>query len=305
MNKRLPNFLIIGAAKGGTTALYDYLVQHPDVFMCHPKEPHFFAFEGQTVDFRGPRDDQRINRVAVTEQSRYEALFAGVGGQRAVGEASVSYLYTDGAAERIRRRLPDAKLICMLRDPVPRAFSSYMYMRTQLREPLDDFTAALDAEPQRIRDGWQHLWHYQQMGFYAGQLRRFLDRFSPEQVKVVIFDDFKADPRGVLAETLQFLQLDSSFQPRFEPQPNRSGRAKSQLLQTVLQTRTPMHRLANRIVPKSWKQRLLNSNLRPVSIDPPVARRLAELYRDDVAELSELINRDLTHWTRKWLEVQP
>ena len=110
----MPTFLVIGAPKSGTTSLYHYVGQHPDIFVSPVKEPRFFAFEGRTLDFRGPGDEE-LNASAVTSIEDYEALFEGRSTEKAIGEMSHLYLYCEGTASRIRRRIPDLKLVAVLR----------------------------------------------------------------------------------------------------------------------------------------------------------------------------------------------
>src|SRR3954452_17434204 len=121
----MPNFLIVGAAKSGTTSLYYYLKQHPQVFVSPVKEPKFFAYEGEKVVYRGPGDAEN-NRRLVNNLADYRALFGGANGAKAIGEASPVYLYSPKACERIRHYLPDAKLFVILRDPAERAYPSFL-----------------------------------------------------------------------------------------------------------------------------------------------------------------------------------
>src|SRR5437867_4308222 len=121
---RLPTFLVIGAARSGTTALYLYLRQHPNVFMSRDKETNFFAFEGEALDFRGP-GAEFVNNSVVTLNA-YLRLFADAPENAAIGEASPLYLYSLHAAERIHARLPDVRLIAILRNPIEQAYSHYL-----------------------------------------------------------------------------------------------------------------------------------------------------------------------------------
>ncbi|MDP6150009.1 MAG: sulfotransferase, partial [Gammaproteobacteria bacterium] len=168
----LPTFLVIGAPKCGTTSLYHYLDQHPDVYLSPVKEPQYFAFAGQQLDFRGP--GVTINN-AVTELADYRKLFSGASVEKAIGEASALYLSVPGTAERIRAQIPDVRLIAILRRPADRAFSSYMHLIRDDREPMRDFAAALAAEEQRIADNWGFLWRYKQLGRYYEQLKHYYD----------------------------------------------------------------------------------------------------------------------------------
>src|SRR5690242_2778353 len=161
----MPNFLIIGAGKAGTTALHRYLKQHPQIFMSEPKELSFFPFENGRPDFRGPGDTEDFARQGVTSLDEYRARFASAAGYRARGESSPVYLYYPESAPRIRRHIPEAKLIAVLRQPASAAYSRYMMLRRNGMERLS-FVDALAAEDRRVAEGWAHRWHYFRRGFY-------------------------------------------------------------------------------------------------------------------------------------------
>ncbi len=149
----LPNFLIVGAAKSGTTALYAYLRQHPQVYMSPLKEPNYFAHAGQPPQFGGPRADI-LNRDVVYRRDAYEALFHDAHHATAIGEASPRYLAVPGTARRIKEQASHMRMIAILRDPVERAFSSFvMYQRDGL-EPAASLLQAIEDEPRRRRENW-------------------------------------------------------------------------------------------------------------------------------------------------------
>src|SRR3954452_18181658 len=139
----MPNFLILGAAKAGTTALYHYLKQHPEVCMSEIKETNFFALMGKPLDFRGPGDDEHINRFSVTTWGDYQSRFPDRTDARAVGEASPLYLYSPDAPGRIARWMPKAKLVVILRDPVARAYSAFLHLVRGGRGTVRVFGGAL------------------------------------------------------------------------------------------------------------------------------------------------------------------
>ncbi len=295
-----PNFLIIGAARSGTTALAAFLDQHPDVFLCSPKEPHFLAFAGEKVAFAGPGDDSTINRVAVTDAHQYRALFRRGGNRKAVGEGSVSTLYYhERAVGNIEKHLPAARLVVVLRNPIERAYSSFLYLTARGYEPLRSFDAALDAETQRIDQGWHHLWHYTRMGYYTQQLPSFLNAFGHDRVKTILFDDLRDSPAKVLQEVFEFLQVDCSFQPDTAREVNRSGVPRNRLLNHSIRfvnERPLLKRAAKAILPPKQRERLRNLNLRHPVLPQQSFRRLQALYRDEIAGLSDLLERDLSHW---------
>ena len=174
---RLPNFLVIGAGKSGTTSLYYYLRQHPEIFMSPVKEPGFFALEGHPLDFRGP-GDERLRETTATTLESYEKLFSEARGESAVGESSVLYLYDGNAHESIARHIPDVKLLAVLRNPVDRAYSAFLHRTRDGYETCATFEEALAAEPQRAADGWYYGWRYREYGFYHRSLVRYYDRFD-------------------------------------------------------------------------------------------------------------------------------
>jgi hypothetical protein len=300
---RLPNFLVIGAAKCGTTALYEYLGQHPDVFLSPNKEPQFFAFEDETLCFRGP--GVTINQTAVTSLEAYRTLFAGARGEKAVGEASALYLYVPKAADRIRQHVPGARLLAVLRDPIDRAYSSFMHLRREGREPLSDFRAALAAEPGRIADNWGFLWRYLDLGRYHVQLRRFYERFPREQLRVLLYDDFRDAQGAALRSVFGFLEVDEGFRPDTSLRHNVSGIPRSRWLYELVSGRGPAGRVLGAVVPAALmarvRARAASRLLRQEPLDPELRAELVERVREDVLRLQDLLGRDLS----RWLEPAP
>lgn len=298
----LPNFLIIGAAKSGTTALFQYLEQHPEVFLSDPKEPHFLALEGTQLNFRGPGDDHMMNSRAVTQLDRYAPLFAKAGNKRAIGEGSVSTLYYPESIGRIQKYLPGVKIICMLRQPADRAFSAFSYMQMRAYEPLDSFEEALRQEPERIAQGWHHIWHYRRMGLYYEQVKRFLDAFGKDRVRIYLFDDFKTNPRTILRDCFDFLDIDPNFEPTKEPAPLVSGKPKSQLLQKVVNRATSLRKMLKLLLPSPLRDKMRKKfdqiNLQREKLEPQLRAELTASFRDDMLQLQDLINRDLAAWLK-------
>ena len=150
----MPNFLIIGAVKAGTTSLHDWLSQHPQIYMSSIKELNFFAFEGDNLEvFKGKFNKEYLAGFETTLQG-YRKHFQGVTNEIAIGESSPTYLYHPKAPERIQHYIPDVKLIAILRNPVERAYSNYLHTIRDSIEPFTDFAQALEEEESRIQDGW-------------------------------------------------------------------------------------------------------------------------------------------------------
>ena len=299
----MPNFLIIGAPRSGTTTLYEGLLEHPEVYMPSLKEPWFFALEGEVGPFRGPGDDHNVRR-GVRDLDSYRALFKGVSGESAVGEASTLYLYSPVAPFRIKEKTPEAKLIAILRNPVDRAYSNYMQHVQQGREMLS-FTAALEAEQERIRAHWSPFWFYRQLGFYTEQLSRYLNIFDREQIKVFLYEDLERDLGAVLEEVFHFLDVDKNFTPTLSVRHNMGGIPKSRALHSFLSYSNPLKTALKPFFPRALRKRLRvyvrNRNLNEgPQVSPGLRRELIEEHREDIVKLEELIQRDLS----KWLEVQ-
>ena len=298
----LPNFLIIGVMKAGTTSLYRYLKQHPQVFMSPVKEPNFFAMEGEVLD--DPRD-------TITDLASYTALFEGVTTEQVIGEASVRYLYSPKAAERVHHYIPEAKLLVMLRNPVERAFSAYVYQYSRGSDRLPTFADALAAESDRIAQGFDCWWHYQAMGFYHAQLQHYRRYFAPEQIKVCLYEDLCDRPQAMLANIFQFLEVDPTFQPQINRRHNPTRVPKNQTIHRFL---TAPHPVKNLIKPffrpslrykivKGLRQRNLVAPSEVTSAAKPtlsstVRQQLVEAYRADILQLQGMLQRDLSAWLR-------
>lgn len=294
-----PQFLIIGAARSGTTALYQYLAEHPGLFLTEPKEPHYFALAGTTPAFTGPGDRQTINRLAVTDREAYLRLYADARPGQARGEASVSTMYYPAAVSRVREMNPEARLVCVLRDPVDRAFSAYGFMRTRGWEPCGTFEEALADEPRRIAEGWHHIWHYAAMSRYGEQLRHVLEVFPREQVLVLRHEDMTADPDAVLARVYDHLGVPPV--PRtVAPDPHRSGEPRSRFLGRVVSTHHPLKKLLSPLVPLALRRRLRRQivarNIVRTSYRPETRRELVATSGPDLDLLERVTGLDVAAW---------
>ncbi|MFO8099854.1 MAG: sulfotransferase [Salinibacter sp.] len=298
----LPNFLLIGTAKAGTTSLYHYLRQHPDVYMPAVKEPRFFAYADAPPAMVGPGDrEANEDSGAVYTLDAYRALFDGVTDEPAVGEASVNYLYSETAPRRIHQHVPNAHLIAILRNPIERAYSHYLHLLRAGREPLRDFEAALAAEPERRRKGWEWSWHYTNMGFYHAQLVRYLEYFDRDQLSVYLFEDFTEDNRAVVQDIYRGLGVDPTFAPRGTLAHAKTGVPISDRFQRFIRNSDhPVRRAARWVLPESLRttgmKLLQNMNLSKPPMAPAVRERLRNRFEDDIRQLESLLDRDLSQW---------
>jgi hypothetical protein len=298
----LPNTFVIGAAKSGTTSLYDYLRQHPDVFMSPVKEPCYFAYAENPPEMAGP-GDEAANREsgAVYASDAYHELFAGATTESIVGEASPVYLYDEDAPRLLRNQCPDATLIAILRNPIERAYSHYLQLVQSGREPLDSFEAALDAEKERREAGWEWSWHYRRMGFYGRQVARYLDHFDREQMHVYRFEELTADPVGFAQTVYQALGVDPSFEPDTSVRRRATGVPTLDWLHRFIGTPDhPLRRWSRLVLPETVRDRILmavrNANLQKPPLPDAARARLADAYRDDVRRLEALLDRSFSDW---------
>jgi len=289
----MPNFLIIGAMKSGTTALYYYLEQHPQIYMSPVKEPNFFCVGGQESS-----DSESVKSIGA-----YQHLFKGVSDEKAIGEASHCYLYEPEAVARIQQYVPDAKFVAILRNPVDRAYSHFLHMVRSGIEPLTDFAQAIRKgeagalQTRSFRD-------YVGRGRYYEQLKRYFDAFDPKQVKVYLYEDLSNAPLETLRDTFRFIGVDESFVPDVSLRRNVSGHPKHKALDEFLRRPSSIKDALKVYLPARLRWRLSEAfdalktrNLvEPPAVQPEVRRQLVGVYREDILRLQALIQRDLSDW---------
>lgn len=297
-----PNFLVAGVAKAGTTSLYEYLVQHPDVYVPDIKESFFF-----TSDIYRNLPDADPHAAAIRKRTIYTfddylALFSNGAAAGAIGEVGTFYTYHHATTiPLIRERLGDVSILIMLRNPVDRAYSAYCHFRGYELETLS-FEDALSAEAARIQDNWYTMWHYRQAGLYHDQVKAFTEAFS--RVKVCFSEDFRQDAEGVMRDVYAFLGVDNSFKPDVSVNFMVSGQPRSSTLDKLVAPPAGVKRLlrpvVQRIIPEQWRHRFrskvrMANMVKPV-MHPETRAGLVEFYRDDVAKLGDMVGRDLGHW---------
>jgi hypothetical protein len=306
----VPNFFVVGTPKAGTTSLYRYLAQHPQVFMSPIKEPCFFApevaeftpaarahFAADRAALRtyldGPMSEPRSHGL-VLEWKDYLKLFKNVRDELAIGEVSGNYLASSAAPLAIRTRIPEARIVMILRDPVDRLYSQYVAARGT-GESMTAFvpwvSAHLAQEDQRDPP-FGVVW----TGRYARHLRRYLDVFPEDQVRVFLYDDYQHTPLPVLRALLAFLHVDPC--------------APMDVSQRHNVTRVPRWpALHARVAPNA---RRILGNILPAEVarafrewyfaqprrhpTPAERRQVIEIYEDDIRALERLIGRALPAW---------
>jgi hypothetical protein len=288
----LPNFIVIGGAKAGTTALYWYLAEHPAVFMSPVKETNYFAY-GVDAEGRLLYGDPEHHAFPVKTLEEYEQLFAAAAHAQAIGEASPIYLECPPAAQRIRALLPAVRLICALRHPVERAYSDYlMFLRSRGRR----FDPAVELSPDAT---WARPdSHWMRISRYAEPLERYLHAFPRTQLHVLLFDDLKRHPLQAVQAVYRFLEVDPEFVPDLNTPHNVGGIPASRVLEGFLTSRALRAAVQPWIPVRAvnWVRRLRTRNLRAAPLPAELKRELTEHFRDDIVKTSELIGCGLEHW---------
>jgi hypothetical protein len=304
MKDILPTFLGIGAQRSGTSSIHQYLNQHPQVFLPSRKELRFFSHIQDEFHYSGPKDDRMRNDV-VCSWPAYKTFFRNAGKYPARGEISPDYLsIADKAARYIRQYLPEARLFCVLRNPVDRAYSNFLYAIREGREPINDFRKALSREEERIRSGWSHFFRYKKTGLYAEQLAEYFLLFSREQIRVYRYDDLVATPLSMMRDVFHFLGVDPSFQPDVSLHYNASGTPRQAELFAFLKGVRMRLRPLDAVLPRRWRT-ILHGNIRDCVLRKPeplagdIRRELLFFYREDILRLQSMLQIDLSDWMKE------
>lgn len=290
----LPSFLVVGAAKAGTTSIYRYLQQHPSIYMPRVKESHYFSGIRRDEFRHGTIYGRDIPRTL----SEYEQRFSAASPGQVIGEACVSYLYYPRAPMMIKAIIPDAKIVIILRDPSERAFSNYLHHVRDGVEPLT-FEDALAKEPERAREGYWWGYQYRGASFYFESVKRYLEIFSHSRVKVFLFEELQQNPRNMMEEMFRFLGVDDTFAPKMQRY-NVSGIPRSIYLQRFLTEPSQTKAMLSRLLPASTRRDLRSflrrKNLRRPQMKASTRQLLKSTFRSDVERLQNLVGRDLTSW---------
>lgn len=297
---RGPTFIIAGAPKCGTTAIYEYLQTHPQVFLTDPKEPHFYA-------------DDLLTHREIRTRDDYERLFETTTPDKlAIGEASVCYMHSKVALPRVREEFPNVKLVILLRQPVDFLLSFHSDLVRICCEDESSFEKAWELQDERRASGrvprlCQVPWFldYRELGQFSRHLKRVLQLFPADQLKVMLFDDFKESPQRVYEAILEFIGVPSDGRTEF-PRVNAARRNRFSWLarcqSTVVQT-LPRQciQFGKRLGLGQLNRTITDLNSKSTTTAPlreEFRRHLIEEFRDDIDALADLIGRDLNHWKK-------
>ncbi|MGI9070357.1 MAG: sulfotransferase family protein [Bryobacteraceae bacterium] len=314
-SNRVPNFFVVGAPKAGTTSLYQYLAEHPEVYMSPIKEPNFFASEIRPENvseelqervrrdmdalkayLEGPMSEKRFGGMLL-EWEDYLKLFEKVKEEKAIGEASVLYLWSKTAAGNIFSRIPDAKIVMILRDPAERAFSQYLHNVTN-GIIYESFRRHVYAGSRRKSEKFSIGYPSLELGLYYEQVKRYLGIFPKENIHILFFEDYRQQPARMLKELFCFLNVDSRFTPDMSKRELEPKVPRAVVFAHFLKRYGVWQRL------KKLSPRVFRSHLRTIAfrkrrslvMDSKDRDYLLDYYRDDILKLSNLLDRDLRHW---------
>ncbi|BAZ45963.1 sulfotransferase [Chondrocystis sp. NIES-4102] len=298
-----PNLFLVGQPKSGTTALHQFLGQHPEIFMSSIKEPHFFCSDFHLESDRAYGKQRFFD---FRNEAAYLQLFAKANGAKIAGESSTNYLYSQVAAEKIYNFNPDAKIIIILREPAKFLYSLHSHYVKFTEENEPDFLTALALEADRKQEKYTSsrvmspsYLYYSQRVQYAQQVKRYYNRFKPNQIKVLIFEDFQAENERIYQEILEFLGVDLNFRPEYTSvNVNKEVKFKA------------INDLVNNPVIKNISKNLLSQEFNefvrdnivekyfwhqaPKSVMPEAIKlKLMQDYYSQVAQISELLGVDL------------
>ena len=292
-----PNFIIAGVARCGTTSLFHYLNQHPEIGMSNVKEPKYFSSLDLILPQKGVGDDTVFSKV-VTSEIAYDKLFAGLESFKTMGEGSSDcFYYHKTVIPRIKEKLGDVQIIVCLRNPVERAFSAYNNLVRDSREQLG-FSDGLDAEEERIAKDWDWMWHYKKGGLYAEALEHFQKEFT--NVKVVFFDDLDSKPQNVLNELFLFLGVKTDVLIDVSTRYSHSGKPKSKIVSLLTSRKNPLifraREITLKLIPRKYLEKIASKLFKKDPIDSKLHLELKSFFKEDILKLQRLVNRDLKNW---------
>jgi len=285
----IPNFFIVGTPKAGTTSLYYYLEEHPDIYMSPIKETNYFSYD--EIKSQG----LFYNEEHISSLKQYQEQFKEVKDEKAIGEASVSYLYYPLVPAKIKEYNPEAKIIIALRNPVDRGFSHYLMDKRLgfVNLSYEDIVLGNSKHPQAKL----YCQQYVDLGQYYEQIKRYLAEFGEKQVKIVFYEDIIKDIQKVIKELYAFLNVDCSFSPNTYQQHNVYSSPKNFFIHK-LYAQKKIRSIAKRFFGENIQQQVMHHFFikEKPELNEKLKLALIEIYKTDVYKTSALLKKDLTCW---------
>lgn len=294
-SNKLPTFLIIGVQKAGTTSIYHYLKQHPQIYMG-PKETNFLFQDWENY----PPENQQTKQVRTFE--RYCELFENAGDEIAIGDVSPNCLFNyQRSTEAILRYVPNAQIIVILRNPAERAYSDYlMHIREALKSKTMDLSEQIKYKPKQS--------HTLRKGLYYLPVQYLFERFSREQIKIYLYEDLRRDSVKFMQDMYQFIGVDPTFIPNVNNKYQVAAVPKVETINRILQKKNPIRTFVastlRLLLPLEKRQAirsyLIKSNYKQKEKSPSLSselrQELIDYYREDILKLQDLLQKDLSSW---------
>ncbi len=298
--ERIPNFLIVGPTKCGTTSFSIYINQHPDVFIPRLKEPHFFSNKVASLPLGGPGSD-KVEASYIKTFGDYKELYSGRT-EKALGDATADTIYyKDRIVPVIKEHIGDPKIIIILRDPVKRAFSAYQHLIRDRRESLT-FEEALEQEEQRISENYDPLFHYRSCSMYADAVKVFRQSFT--DVLVLFTSDLYEQPDETFRTVFEFLGVDPDFKVDSGQRHNISGKPKNQAINDFVSKESKLRSLLRPLIRlftteamrKKVVYNIQKKNLQRLEMLPETESRLRKYFSEDIEALEKELDVELGEW---------
>lgn len=296
MKQVVVDFFVIGVARGGTTSLYNYLQQHPGIFLPKVKECNFFS-EVDSLDkevYLKPEKNKEYHMKIIRDEAVYFSLFQNSRDSQLKGEISPSYLWDKNAAERIFKHNPNAKLLISLRNPIERAHSHYLMNYQTGHDKESTFEAAIQAPKNNIWGGGNM---YLEMGMYYEQLKPYYDRFNPENIKVIVSEEWTRNNGEALNEVYTFLGLQAFDNHEVDMAHNAAKQIKNKGLLAFLRMeniKRPLKWLLPEKAKDKLKDRWFYKEGDKQCMDSRTYRQLEDHFREDISKTESLTGLDLS-----------
>jgi len=274
MKSKWPNFFIIGVKKGGTTSLYNYLKTIPSVYMSPEKTPGYFWSE----------KDRKIS----TEN--YLDLFKNVKNEKIIGEATL-YFSRPESAKIIFEKVPNAKIVLILRDPIQRAFSDYLgqFRKGYVSKPFEEAFDEFSSSGGRKNETFQRVIH---AGFYYDSVKIFRDVFGENQFKIFLFDDFIKNTKQTIKEILKFIDIKTEIPKNIDKVYNPYKTPLGDFGISIVKNKM-INRLSKKIFPGDSSETVLRIILNKKSKKPTLSKKvrikLENIYFEDIQKLKKIL----------------
>lgn len=299
----LPNFLVVGFPKCGSTALHYYLENHPEIYMPLQKELHYFTSDKLLKLNKGP-GDKEVKKFMLTSLIEYEKAYKNVTSEKAIGDASPSYINHPDKIPFIKDTLNNTKIIILLRDPIRRAYSNYLHLLREKREHLS-FLEALKEEDNRAKKKYSDFWYYKCNSTYFQKVDQFKKSF--EEVLIITQEELNYNTIETVKKVYSFLDVTESTPENASQRYNTGGVYKDNFITRLLLKQSLFRTAIKKVLPitrsmKMYKEKLISRyNTKAPEITEEEENYLVKKLRKDVLKLNQVYNVDISKWNKKFL----